>query len=155
MQAEFEKAIPNLTITKDALIQAELEKAKAQLRNAPTIEQIQSQQQSMQYQLKRLEETMIANMERYADEALRIAKPELNKIKDEKKRNAEESQLLWDVGVTAEVEYEQELEEEQEEEAAKKAAAVSVDDPFANDIDYTTDFLDIPQEGGGGEAAAD
>lgn len=116
MQAEFEKAIPNLTITKDAMIQAELEKAKAQLRNAPAIEQIQAQQQSMQYQMKKLEEDMTAIFEKYADEALRRAKPELEKIKDETKRNAKESKLLWDAGVTAEVEYEQELEEEQDEE---------------------------------------
>jgi hypothetical protein len=54
---------------------------------------------------------------------------------DEKKRNAEESQLLWDAAVAAEVEYEAELEEKQEEEAAKRAAAISVDDPIANDID--------------------
>jgi hypothetical protein len=43
MLAQFEKAIPNLTITKGALIQTELEKAKAQLRNVPTIEQLQAQ----------------------------------------------------------------------------------------------------------------
>ena len=42
MQAEFEKAIPNLTITKDAAIQAELEQARAQLKNVPTIEQLQA-----------------------------------------------------------------------------------------------------------------
>jgi hypothetical protein len=135
MQAEFEKAIPNLTITKDAIIQTELEKTKAQIRNAPTIEQIQAQQQSMQLQMKRLEENMVAYFEKYADEALKRAKPELKKIKDEKKHNAEQSQLLWDSGVAAEVEYEEELEEEQEEEAAKRAAAVSVGDPIANDID--------------------
>jgi len=117
MQAEFEKAIPNLTITKDAMIQAELEKTKAQLRNAPAIEQIQAQQQSMQYQMKRLEENMIAIFEKYAGEALKRAEPELKKIKDEKKRNTAECQLLWDAGVAAEVELEEDLGEEAAEES--------------------------------------
>ena len=99
MQAEFEKAIPNLTKTKDAMIQAELEKAKAQLRNAPAIEQIQAQQQSMQYQMKKLEENMMTIFEKYAGEALKKAKPELKKYKDQTKRNAAQSQLLWDAGV--------------------------------------------------------
>lgn len=80
--------------------------------NAPTIEQIQSQQQSMQYQMKRLEENMIAIFEKYTDEALKRAKPELKKIKDEKKHNTEQSKLVWDAGVAAEVELEEELEDE-------------------------------------------
>jgi len=58
MQQEFEKAIPNLTITKDALIQAELEQAKAQLRNAPTIEQVQAQ-------LKKAEEVIMSRQEQF------------------------------------------------------------------------------------------
>jgi hypothetical protein len=45
-------------------------------------------------------------------------KQRLQKIKNEKKRNAEESQLLWDAA--AEVELE-------EEEAAKRAAAVKIE----------------------------
>jgi hypothetical protein len=36
MQEEFEKAIPNLTITKDAMIQAQLEETKTQLKNVTT-----------------------------------------------------------------------------------------------------------------------
>ncbi|MDQ3976779.1 MAG: hypothetical protein M3264_09670 [Thermoproteota archaeon] len=80
--------------------------------NAPTIEQIQSQQQSMQYQMKRLEENMIAIFEKYTDEALKRAKPELKKIKDEKKHNTEQSKLVWDAGVAVEVELEEELEDE-------------------------------------------
>jgi hypothetical protein len=48
MQAEFEKAILNLTITKDAMIEAELEKTKSQLKNVPTIEEIKAKMESMQ-----------------------------------------------------------------------------------------------------------
>jgi len=48
MQAEFEKAIPNLTITKDAITQAKLEEAEAKLKNVPTIEDLQKQIRSMQ-----------------------------------------------------------------------------------------------------------
>jgi hypothetical protein len=143
MQAEFEKAIPNLTITKDAMIQAELEAAKAQLKSAPAIEQIQAQQQSMQYQMKKLEENMMAIFEKYADKDLKRAEPELKKIKDENKLNIVQSQLLWDSGVEAEVE----LEVEKEEEAWREVqAAVSTDDPLLNDIDYTSDFLNRQEE---------
>ena len=67
----------------------------------------------------------------------------LNKIKDEKKRNAEETKLLWDAHGTAEYEHEEELEEERWKRAQ---AVVSTDDPLLNDIDYTSDFLDT-QEG--------
>ena len=56
MQQEFEKAIPNLTITKDAVIQAELEQAKAQLKNVPTIERLQAQLKEAEESKKRLEE---------------------------------------------------------------------------------------------------
>lgn len=62
----------------------------------------------MQYQMKRLEENMIAIFEKYTDEALKRAKPELKKIKDEKKHNTEQSKLVWDAGVAAEVELEDE-----------------------------------------------
>ena len=56
MQEEFEKAIPNLTITKDAMIQAELEQAQAQLKEVPKIEQLQSQLKEAEESKKRLEE---------------------------------------------------------------------------------------------------
>ena len=56
MQQEFEKAIPNLTITKDAVIQAELEQAKAQLKNVPTIEQLQTHLKGAEESKRRLEE---------------------------------------------------------------------------------------------------
>jgi hypothetical protein len=52
MQQEFEKAIPSLTIAKDAMIQAELEQAKAQLRNVPRIEEIQDSQRKMLEQMQ-------------------------------------------------------------------------------------------------------
>lgn len=52
MQAEFEKAIPNLTVTKDAVIQAELDQAKAQLKNVPRIEEIQDSQRKMLEQMQ-------------------------------------------------------------------------------------------------------
>ena len=146
MQAEFEKAIPNLTIAKDAIIQAELEKAKAQLRNAPAIEQIQAQQQSMQYQMERLEENMIAIFEKYAGEALKKAEPELTKIKDEKKRNAAQSQLLWDASAAAEAEFEEEEDDDDDEDWKKAQTAVSADDRLLNDVDFTSDFLDIEEE---------
>lgn len=41
---------------------------------------------------------------------------------------------------------EMEQEEREEEEAAKRAAAERTDDPLSNDIDYTSDFLDIEEE---------
>jgi hypothetical protein len=56
MQQEFEKAIPSLTITKDAVIHAELEQAKAQLKNVPTIEQLQAPLKEAEESKKRLEE---------------------------------------------------------------------------------------------------
>jgi hypothetical protein len=40
MQAEFEKAIPTLTITKDAITQAKLEEAEAKLKKVPKIEDL-------------------------------------------------------------------------------------------------------------------
>jgi hypothetical protein len=45
-----------LTITKDAVIQAELEQAKAQLKNVPTIEQLQAQLKDAEGSKKRVEE---------------------------------------------------------------------------------------------------
>jgi hypothetical protein len=58
MQQEFEKAIPHLTISKDALIQAELEQAKAQLKNVPIIEQLQGQLKESEEQKKKEMQTM-------------------------------------------------------------------------------------------------
>lgn len=59
MQQEFvEKAIPHLTITKDALIQAELEQAKAQLKNVPTIEQLQARLKETEEQKMQQMQTM-------------------------------------------------------------------------------------------------
>lgn len=52
MQQEFDKAIPHLTISKDAMIQAELERAKAQLKNVPRIEEIQDSQRKMLEQMQ-------------------------------------------------------------------------------------------------------
>lgn len=48
MQQEFETAIPNLTITKDAITQAKLEEAEAKLKSVPTLEDLQQQIRSMQ-----------------------------------------------------------------------------------------------------------
>jgi len=48
MQAEFEKAIPHLTITKDAITQTKLEEAEAKIKNVPTIEDLQKQIRSIQ-----------------------------------------------------------------------------------------------------------
>lgn len=36
--------------------------------------------------------------------------------------------------------------EQEEREAAKRVAAERTDDPLSNDIDYTSDFLDIEEE---------
>ena len=63
MQQEFEKAIPHLTITKDALIQAELEQAKAQLKSVPTIEQLQAQLGEAEEQKKKQMQTMAQEFE--------------------------------------------------------------------------------------------
>jgi hypothetical protein len=56
MQEEFESAIPHLTITKDAVIQTKLKEAEAQLKNVPTIEQLQAQLKEAEESKKRLEE---------------------------------------------------------------------------------------------------
>jgi hypothetical protein len=63
MQQEFEKAVPHLTITKDALIQAELEQAKAQLKNVPTIEQLQAQLRETEEQKEKQMQTMALEFE--------------------------------------------------------------------------------------------
>jgi ABC-type phosphate transport system auxiliary subunit len=47
---------------------------------------------------------MRANLQRMQDEMLRMFGPKLKKIRNEKERNREESKLLWDAGVAAEVE---------------------------------------------------
>jgi len=47
MQEEFEKAIPHLTISKDAMIQAKLEEAEAKLKNIPTMESLQQEMESL------------------------------------------------------------------------------------------------------------
>ena len=48
MQAEFEGAIPHLTITEAAIVQTKLEEAENKLKNVPTIEDLQKQIRSMQ-----------------------------------------------------------------------------------------------------------
>jgi len=60
MQAEFEKAIPNLTITKDAIVQVELEKVKQQLKNVPTIEQLQADLKKEREERQQLYEQLYA-----------------------------------------------------------------------------------------------
>ena len=68
-------------------------------------------------------------------------KQRLQKIKNEKKRNAEESQLLWDAAAAAEVELE-------EEEATKRAAAVKIEyDDKGNPVtDNIQDDWSVEQE---------
>jgi integrase len=98
--------------------------------------EIKAQQKLQREELEEeFDKRMDAKFEKIYAKMMRTFGPRLRKIKDEKKRTAEETKLLWDAGVAAEVEYEQQLEEEQEEEATKRAAAVNVDDPIANNID--------------------
>lgn len=52
MQQEFEKAIPHLTITKDAITQAKLEEAEAKLKNVPTLEDLQQQIGAIQLMIR-------------------------------------------------------------------------------------------------------
>ena len=64
---------------------------------------------------KEFQKSIEARYERYdnlfSELLLRHNKDKLKKIKDEKKRNAAESQLLWDGAAAAEYELEEELEE--------------------------------------------
>jgi hypothetical protein len=55
---------------------------------------------------------MRARVDRLYHELMRENGERLKKIKNENKRNVEESQLLWDAAAAAEVELEGELEEE-------------------------------------------
>jgi hypothetical protein len=55
MQAEFESAIPHLTITEVAIVKTKLEQAQAQLQNVPTIEQLQTKLKEAEESKKRLE----------------------------------------------------------------------------------------------------
>ena len=63
-----------------------------------------------------IEQRFESKHSRFADEYLSRNKEQLERIKDEKKRNTEQSKLLWDAGVAAEIELEEELEEETLEE---------------------------------------
>lgn len=137
MQSEFQKAIPNLTITKDAIIQAELEKTKEQLRNVPSMERLQAQQQSMQEQLERYER----RYEQLTARAMDLLGPRLKELKKEKKRSGgdlkkyqEELNAITISGPAVIAEMDED--ERQEEEGARRAAAVRVDDPLENNIDY-------------------
>ncbi len=86
---------------------------------------------------QRIEESIELKLQakhnRIAHESLSQNKQRLSKIKDEKKRNAEETKLLWDVSVAAEVELEEELEEEA---AAERLAAY---DEQAGNHEFTED----------------
>lgn len=55
MQAEFEKAIPKLTITKDAITQTKLEEAEAKLKNVPAIENLQGKIEKLESMLTKSE----------------------------------------------------------------------------------------------------
>ena len=129
MQQEFEKAIPRLTITKDAMIQAELETAKAQLKNIPKIEQIQSNQRKMMEQMQRYEQLF--------DKVMELNKPSLMDIKDKKARQEEMSALAIS-GIGALAELEDEAQEELE--AAERATTTGTEDiPLDSDVDYSTE----------------
>jgi predicted nucleotidyltransferase len=92
MQAEFEKAIPNLTITKDALIQAELEQAKDQLKNVPTIEQLQAQLKEAGEQKKQMQD-MASELARIREEMARYDR--LGEVVAEQTRQQEEYIDRW------------------------------------------------------------
>lgn len=70
--------------------------------------------------------------------------PHFMEIEDEKERerarqNEKAAILFHGPAVFREMEQE-------EREAAKRVAAERTDDPLSNDIDYTSDFLDIEEE---------
>jgi hypothetical protein len=83
---------------------------------------------------KTIEQRLEAKHGRLADEFLSQNKAGLKKIKDEKKYNAAQSQLLWDAGVAAEVELEEELEEEA---AAERLAAY---DKEAVNLEFSEEY---------------
>jgi integrase/recombinase XerD len=83
---------------------------------------------------KTIEQRLEAKHGRLADEFLSQNKGGLKKIKDEKKYNAAQSQLLWDAGVAAEVELEEELEEEA---AAERLAAY---DKEAVNLEFSEEY---------------
>jgi hypothetical protein len=89
MQAEFEKAIPNLTITKDALVQTQLEETKTQLKNITTTddrEQIKNELEQMrQSQLQTVEQ--VQQLRQLLNEA-RGQLPLMNPAKEETRRMA-------------------------------------------------------------------
>jgi site-specific recombinase XerC len=62
MQAEFEKAIPQLTITKEALIQAQLEETKTQLENIPTTED----REQIKIELEQMRQSHLQTVEQLA-----------------------------------------------------------------------------------------
>jgi hypothetical protein len=89
MQAEFEKAIPNLTITRDAMIQAQLEETKIQLKNVTTTddrEQIKIELEQMrQSHVQTVEQ--VQQMRELLNEA-RAQLPMMNPAKEETRRMA-------------------------------------------------------------------
>lgn len=58
MEQEFEKAIPHLTLSKDAKLQAELDRAKEELRNVPTVEKLQADLQKEKMEREQLYELL-------------------------------------------------------------------------------------------------
>jgi integrase/recombinase XerD len=75
--------------------------------------ELKAQQQSQREELEEtIDERMQANFEKIYAKMMRTFGPKLNEIKDEKKRNAEETKLLWDASTTAEVELEEALDEQ-------------------------------------------
>jgi hypothetical protein len=89
MRAEFERAIPHLTIAKDAIIQAKLEEAEAQLKKMPTIEELEAKHQEqfkkLQEEVTSLRETNIMAFQMLQDEINVRQKEKLEKLEEESK----------------------------------------------------------------------
>lgn len=65
MQAEFEKTIPHLTITEDAITQAKLEEVEAKLKNVQTIEQLQAELKAQQQEKFKEMQEQIQNLMKF------------------------------------------------------------------------------------------
>jgi integrase/recombinase XerD len=91
----------------------EADKMKKELVEIKAQQQLQQQLQKEERERQLAnEEDMRARVDRLYHELMRENGERLKKIKNENKRNVEESQLLWDAAAAAEVELEGELEEE-------------------------------------------
>lgn len=126
----------------------EADKIKKELAEIKAQQQLQQQQQREERERQRVnQQEIMEKVNRLYETIMSEKEPHFMEIEDEKERErAHQNEKAAILFHGSDVFREMEQEEREEEEAAKRAAAERTDDPLSNDIDYTSDFLDIEEE---------